>query len=171
MKSFIKGLSLATLFTLVAISGVASADQKLAVVNVQRILQSMPQVAVIEQNIQAEFAGQIQEMQRLNNDGNFLLEKLKRERPTLSPTAISELEGQINGLSQQLQQKGQPLQENMKRRTEEERMKLFALIQQAIEGIAKKGRYDMVLNANAVPFTDDKYDISDKVLEQVSKAN
>jgi outer membrane protein len=170
LKSFIKGLSLAALFTLAAMSGAANADQKIGVVDVQRVLQSLPQVAVIEQTIQAEFAAQIQDVQNLSSEGNFLVEKLNRERATMSATAISDLEAQINTLGQQLQQKGGPLQENMKRRTEEERRKLFGLIQQAIDGIAKKSKYDMVLNKNAVPYSVDKYDISDDVLDQVSKA-
>jgi len=170
LKSFIKGLSVAALFTLASISSMANADQKIGVVDVQMVLQSLPQVAVIEQTIQSEFAGQIQEVQKLSSDGNFLVEKLNRERATMSATAISNLESQINTLGQQLQQKGGPLQENMKRRTEEERRKLFSLIQQAIDGIAKKGRYDMVLNKNAVPYSVDKWDISEDVLKQVSKA-
>lgn len=164
-------LSLAALFTLTTISATANAELKLAVVNVQQILQSLPQVAVIEQNINAEFADQIQEVQRLRSDGSFLLEKLQREKATMSAEQIKELENQINSLGQQLQAKGQPLQQNMQRRTEEERRKLFGLIQQAIDAIASKGNFDMVLNSNAVPFSKAKYDISIEVQEQVSKAN
>ena len=171
MKSYIKGLSLAALFSLAAISGAANAEQKLAVVNVQQVLSALPQVAVIEQTINAEFAQQIQEVQRLSADGNFLLEKLQREKATMSASQITELENQVNGIGQQLQAKRQPLAEKMESRTNEERRKLFALIQQAIDGIAAKEKYDMVLNANAVPFTNPKFDISQKVLEQVSKAN
>ena len=171
MKSFIKGLSFAILFTLATISGAANAEQKFGVVDVQQVLQALPQVAVIEQTIQAEFAEQIQEVQRLRSDGNFLLEKLQREKATMSAEQITELEGQVNAVGQQLQDKGQPLQENMQRRTEEERRKLFGLIQQAIEAIATKDNYDLVLNSNAVPFSDPKFNISQEVLEQVSKAN
>lgn len=171
LKSYIKGLSLAALFSLAAISGAANAEQKLAVVNVQQVLSALPQVAVIEQTINAEFAQQIQEVQRLSADGNFLLEKLQREKATMSASQITELENQVNGIGQQLQAKRQPLAEKMESRTNEERRKLFALIQQAIDGIAAKEKYDMVLNANAVPFTNPKFDISQKVLEQVSKAN
>lgn len=164
-------MSLAALFTFVTMSSAAKAEQKLAVVNVQEVLQALPQVAVIEQNIQAEFADQIQEVQRLRSDGNFLLEKLQREKATMSADQITDIEGQVGTLSQQLQAKGQPLQENMQRRTEEERRKLFALIQQAIDGIAGKEGYDLVLNSNAVPFSDPKFDISQQVLDQVSKIN
>jgi outer membrane protein len=171
LKSFIKGLSLATLFALATLSSVANAQQKFAIVDVQQVLQALPQVAVIEQTINAEFAEQIQEVQRLSADGNFLLEKLQREKATMSATQISELETQINGIGQQLQERRQPLQQAMQRRTEEERRKLFALIQQAIDGIASKEKYDMVLNSNAVPYSSPKFDISQKVLDQVSKAN
>jgi outer membrane protein len=59
----------------------------------------------------------------------------------------------------------------MQRRTEEERRKLFALIQQSINAIADKEGFDMVLNSNAVPFSAEKFDISQKVLDQVSKIN
>lgn len=171
MKSFIKGLSLAALFTLATLSSAVNAEQKLAVVDVQQVLQALPQVAVIEQTINAEFEPQIQEVQRLSADGNFLLEKLQRERATMSPDQITELEAQVNDIGQQLQEKRTPLQQNMQRRTEEERRKLFALIQQAIDTIASKDKYDMVLNSNAVPFSQTKYDISQEVLEQVSKVN
>ncbi|MFT6269368.1 MAG: outer membrane protein [Alphaproteobacteria bacterium] len=170
MKSFIKGLSLAALFTLAAISGAANAQQKLAVVDVQDVLLALPQVEIIEGAIEAEFTEQMKEVKRLNSDGKFLLEKLQREKATMSAQQILDLEGQINTVGQQLREKGKPLQENMKRRTEEERNKLFGLIQQAIDDIAKEDDYDMVLNSNAVPFSKSSFNITQQVLEQVSKA-
>lgn len=169
MNRFIKGASLALLFTMATISGAANAEQKLAVVNVQQVLTALPQFALIEQNIQAEFADQIQEVQRLRSDGNFMLEKLQREKATMSEDQIKELENQVNAIGQQLQQKGQPLQQEVQRRTEEEQRKLVGLIQQAIQGIAKEGKYDMILSANAVPYFTEKDDISQQVLDQVSK--
>lgn len=164
-------MSIAVVFSLATMSGAAKAEQKLAMVDVQQVVQALPQVAVIEQTIQAEFAEQIQEVQRLRSDGEFLLEKLQREKATMSAEQIKALEEQVNTVGQQLQQKGQPLQQNMQRRTQEERNKLFLLIQQAVTAIATEEGYDMVLNANAVPYTKPEYDISQKVLEQVSKAN
>ena len=169
MNSFIKGLSLAVLFTLATISSAANAEQKFAVVNVQQIVQAMPQFAAIDQTIQAEFGEQIQEITRLRADVNFLLEKLQRERATMSAAQIKELEGQVNVSGKQLQEKGQPLQQEVQGRTEEERRKLLTLIQQAIDNVAAKKGYDMVLNANAVPYSNEKFDISQQVLDIVSK--
>lgn len=152
------------------ISSAANAAEKIGVVDVQLVLQALPQVATIEDSINAEFADDIQEVQRLRSDGNFLVEKLQREEATMAETQIKELQQQINDVGQQLQAKGQPLQQNMQRRTQEERNKLLGLIKQSIDAIAAAGSYDMILNASAVPFMKDEFDISQQVLEQVSKA-
>ena len=47
--------------------------------------------------------------------------------------------------------------------------KLLGLIKQAIDSVAAKGKYDLVLNAGAVAYTADEHDISEQVLEQVKK--
>lgn len=165
----IKGLALTLLFSLASVSTVAQAEQKLAVVNVQQILVALPQFAAIDQTIQAEYSEQIQEVQRLQNDGNFLLEKLQRERATMSETQIKELEEQVVSARQQLQAIAQPLQQAIQQRTDEERRKLVDLIQQAISGIAAKDGYDMVLSVAAVPYFSPKSDISQQVLDQLTK--
>nr|WP_136251636.1 OmpH family outer membrane protein [Ningiella ruwaisensis] len=171
MKSLNKALSIAAILGLSLMSVVASAAQKIAVVDVQLVLQSLPQVAAIEQKINSEFEAQIQEVTAMREEGNFLMEKLQREAATMSEEQKQELQQQIQALGQQMQQKGQPLQQNMQRRTAEERNKLLGLIKQAIDGIAAADGYDMVINAQSVPFAKDQFDISQKVLDQVSKAN
>ena len=71
----------------------------------------------------------------------------------------------------QLAEKGQPLQQEIQRRQNEERNKLLALIKQAIDAVAAKDGYDMVFNANSVAFTSEEHDLSERVLEQVNKIN
>ncbi len=171
MKSLNKALSVAAILGLALVSTVASAAQKVGVIDVQLVLQSLPQVATIEQTINAEFQDQIQEVTAMREEGNFLVEKLQREAATMSEEQKQQLQEQIAVLGQQMQQKGQPLQQNMQARTAEERNKLLALIKQAIDTIAAKEGYDMVLNAQSVPFAKDEFDISQQVLSQVSKAN
>jgi outer membrane protein len=171
LKSLNKALSIAAILGLSLVSSMASAEQKMAVIDVQMVLQSLPQVAVIEQKINAEFQDQIQEVTAMREEGNFLVEKLQREAATMSEDQKASLQQQIAAIGQQMQQKGQPLQQNMQRRTTEERNQLLGLIKQAIDGVAKADGYDMVLNAQSVPFSKDEFDISQKVLDQVSKAN
>lgn len=169
MKGLFKGFAVAIVMTVASWSGAANAEQKIGLVDVQFVLQSLPQVATIEQSINAEFADQIQEVQRLRSDGQYLVEKLQREEATMSETQIKELQQQINDVGKQLQEKGQPLQQNMQIRTQQERDKLLGLIGQTVNLIADKEGYDMILSRNAVPFSKPEFDISQKVLDEVSK--
>jgi len=153
------------------ISAAANAAQKVGVIDVQAVLQSLPQVAVIEQTINAEFESQIQEVNTMREEGNFLVEKLQREAATMSQEQQTELQQQIAALGQQLQQKAQPLQQSMQARSAQERDKLLGQIKQAIDSIAAKDGFDMIVNAQSVPFAKPEFDISQKVLEQVTKAN
>jgi outer membrane protein len=171
LKSLNKALSIAAILGLALTSAMANAAQKVAVVDVQLVLQSLPQVAVIEQTINEEFQEQIQEMTAMREEGSFLVEKLQREAATMSEEQQEALRQQIQTLSQTMQQKGGPLQQNMQNRTTEERNKLLSLIKQAVDSIAAAEDYDMVINAQSVPFAKDEFDISQKVLDQVSKAN
>ena len=89
----------------------------------------------------------------------------------MSEIQIKDLKQQFNDVGVQLQQKGQPLQQNMQRRSNEEREKLVAMILQAVGTIAEKEGYDMVLNRSSVPYAVDGLDISQQVLDEVSKVN
>ncbi|GLR70827.1 OmpH family outer membrane protein [Agaribacter marinus] len=171
MKTLNKGLAFFALVGFSVMSVAANAAEKIAVVNMQLIIQSLPQVAAVEQAINEEFKDQRQELQKLQSDGNFMMEKLQREAATMSEDEKVKLQTQIQELSQQLQQKGQPLQQSIQRRTNEERQKLIILIRQAIASIAEAEGYDLIVDASAVSFAKPEYDISSKILDQVSKAN
>ena len=57
------------------------------------------------------------------------------------------------------------------RRQNEERNKILALIKQAIDSVAADNDYDLVLDAPAVVYADESNDLSQKVLDQLSKLN
>jgi len=83
---------------------------------------------------------------------------------TKSQRKLAELQADFN-------LKGQALQEDQRRRFNEEQQKVFEKIQTNVESIAKSEGYDMVLNRQAVVYSNDKNDISAKVIQQVSKGN
>ena len=153
------------------VSASAMAEQKIGVVDVQGVFQAMPQAAEISNNIQVEFKAQIDEVNQLQKDGQFYAERLQRDAATMSEQEKKELQQKIQGVREQLAEKGQPLQQNIQRRSNEERNKLLGLIKQAIDGVAKKEGYDLVLTSNAVSFSKEQHDISEQVLNQVKKTN
>jgi outer membrane protein len=89
---------------------------------------------------------------------------MSADERTKSQRKLAELQADFN-------LKGQALQEDQRRRFNEEQQKVFEKIQTNVESIAKSEGYDMVLNRQAVVYSNDKNDISAKVIQQVSKGN
>lgn len=151
-------------------TAVQAAEQKFGVVDVQGIVRSLPQFAEIAQIVTGEFKDQIQEVNTQSEEYNFLIQKLQRESATMSDADKTKLEDQIIALQKTLQEKTGPLQKDMQTREQEEQRKLLGLVMQAVEKIAAEGKYDVVLNRSTTPFVKPEFDISQQVLEQVTKA-
>lgn len=171
MKKFTKNLIAGAVLSTALITGAAQAEQKIAVVDVQQVFAAMPQAASIQQTIQEEFKDQIQAVNAQREELNFLSQKLQRESATMSEDEQKKLQEQILALGEDYQAKAQPLQQNIQRRQGEERNKVLGVIKQAIDSVAAKQKYDIVLEAKAVAFANQEFDISTQVLEQASKSN
>lgn len=171
MKTFTQTLIKTLLLATIAVSASASAMQKIAVVDVQAVLQSLPQTQAIVTSINNEFKAQFEEVQSLQKDGEFNVEKLRRDGATMSEAEKKELEAKIMDIRAQLQQKATPLQQEVQRRQNEEQTKLLGLVKQAIDAISAAEDFDLVLNAGAATFVKPEFNISQKVIDRVSQAN
>ena len=89
----------------------------------------------------------------------------------MSEDQQDELKKTIIEQQKTLEEKGKPLQAAMQRRGAEEQNKIFALVQQSIEKIAKDGNYDVILHKTSVAFVakSTSADISQKVADIVKK--
>lgn len=171
MKQYAKHMIAAAMIGSAALSSPVMAEQKIGIVDVQAIFQAMPQAAELQEIINNEFKVQIEEVQQLQRDVAFYTEQLQRESATMSEQQITELQQKIIGLRENYAAKGQPLQQNIQRRSTEERNKLLALIKQAIDKIAADQDFDIILNAGSASFATEDLDVSAQVLEQVQKLN
>jgi outer membrane protein len=171
LKKFTKSLIAGAIFTTAIASSSVLAEQKIGVVNVQGIFQAMPQAASIQETIAAQFKDKTEEVSRLEKDIKYYLEKNQRDAATMSAKEKTELEGKIIALREEYTGKAQPLQKEIQARLQEEQNKLLGLIKQAIDAVAAKDKYDVILNSNAVAFINPDNEISKSVLDQVTKIN
>lgn len=172
MKKFIKSIALATVASGAILSSAASAaDQKIAVVNFQEVMAKIPQTAAVMQSLEAEFKDQKAVLAQLQKDLQYYQEKKKRDSSLMSKKEIEDLDKKMAELFQEYQTKGKELQDAAGARQNEEQNKIIALVRQAIDGIATKDKLDLVLQAQAVAFVKPDANITDKVVEQVSKLN
>lgn len=155
--------------SLLLASAAMAADQKIAVVNFQEVMSKIPQSAAIMQSLEAEFKDEKAQITQLEKDIKYYQEKLQRDGSLMAAKEKTDLETQIGTLYQDYQTKGKAFQQKIGVRQNEETNKIIALVRQAVDNIAAKDKYDLILEQKAVVFSKPEKSITDQVVEQVSK--
>lgn len=171
MKKTFKTLAFTLAATTSLMAASAQAADKIGIVNVQAVVQQLPQMAQIQETIREEFKEEMDAIKKIEKDIAYYGEKYQRDKSLMTPEQIKELEKQITDLQKDYATKGKTLENNLRRRQGEEQNKILALVKQAIDNVAEAGKFDIVLQQNAVAYQKDIEDISSKVVEQVSKLN
>ena len=170
MNKFIKSLVMTTAASGMLLAGSAmAADQKIGVVNFQEIMSKIPQTAVVMQTLEAEFKDEKAVLAQLEKDIKYYQEKKERDGSLMSKKDKEALDKNIGTKYQEYQVKGKAFQQKTGVRQNEETNKIIALVRQAIDNIAAKEKYDMILEQKAVVFSKPKHSITSKVVEKVSK--
>jgi outer membrane protein len=146
-----------------------AADQKIAVVNFQEVMGKIPQTATIMQGLEVEFKDDKAVLAQLEKDIKYYQEKKNKEALVMTAEEIKDVDAKIGTLYKDYQTKGKAFQQATGLRKNEETNKIVALVRQAIDNIAAKGKYDLVLEQQAVVFSKPDASITDEVVEQVSK--
>jgi len=146
-----------------------AADQKIGVVNFQEVMSKIPQTAALMQSLEAEFKDEKAVITQLEKDIKYYQEKLKRDGALMAVKEKDELNAKVKSLFQEYQAKGKALQDKASQRQNQETNKIIALVRQAVDNIAAKEDYDLVLSQQAVVFSKPDSSITDIVVEHVSK--
>ncbi len=172
MNKLIKSIVMTTAASgfLLASSAMA-ADQKIAVVNFQEVMGKIPQTAAVMKSLEEEFKDDKAVLAQLEQDIKYQQEKKKRDGSLMSAKEIEDLDAKIGTLFQDYQVKGKAFQQKTGVRKNEEQNKIVALVRQAIDNIAAKGDYDLVLEQSAVVYSKPDSTITAEVVKQVSKLN
>lgn len=166
-----KTLAITTAASSMILASSAMAAQKIAVVNFQEIMGKIPQTALVVQQLEEEFKDEKAVLAQLEKDIKYFQEKKKRDSSLMSAKEIDELDQQIASKFQEYQIKGKAFQQSTGLRQNEETNKILAIVKQAIDNIAAKDKYDLIIEQKAVVFTKPENSITDKVIEQVTKLN
>ncbi|MDN3377983.1 MULTISPECIES: OmpH family outer membrane protein [unclassified Pseudoalteromonas] len=171
MKKSFKSSAIAILATLMMGTSASAFAHKVGIVDMQEIYKQIPQMAKVEQTLQTEFAERRQELEKLQGDIRFEAEKFKREATTMSQAQKDALREKVEGMQKSLAEKGRPLEQEIKARQNQELAKVQKLIIDAIQDVAKAGKYDEVKVKDTTIYFNPKTvsDLSDKVVEKVSK--
>lgn len=151
-------------------STAAHAEMTMAVIDTNYIMAKVPQKDAINQKLKDEFSGREDELKRLG-------EEIERERKdyiknaaTMSESQATEKKRAIQKKISDFQLKEAAFKEDVEKRSREEQQKLGMQIRSAVEAVAKKGNYNMLIDRQAAPYIDSSVpDVTDQVLAELSK--
>jgi outer membrane protein len=170
LNKFIKSLVVTTAASGMLLAGSATAaDQKIGVVNFQEIMSKIPQTAIVMQKLEAEFKDEKAVIAQLEKDIKYFQEKKQRDGALLTKKEKEQLDTDIATKYQSYQAKVAAFQQATGARQNEETTKIIAIVREAIDGIAKSDKYDLILEQKAVVFSKPKSSITNEVVEIISK--
>jgi outer membrane protein len=146
----------------------ASAETRIAFVEVARLLQDSPQVQQVRDRIKSEFARRDDELVAQQKQLQQLEDKLNRDGAIMSEAEAARLERDIIARRRKLKNEQTAFQEDLALRQNEELGKLRKVIAEVIVEVARQEQLDLVLESGVV-WASDRANITDKVLQRLRK--
>lgn len=150
-------------------SAAAHADVKIGVVDVPLVLSKLPQKDEVSDKLKKEFADRVQKVEKMRTELQALENKLQKDGAVMSENEQSEQLRKLKSLQAQYQIEGQSLDEDSRRRQAEERNTLLQKVKTAIDAVAEREGFDVVLQGGGVVYAKPNIDLSDKVIREITK--
>src|SRR6202047_4092844 len=145
------------------ISGPASAEVKMGVVNFQKLLEDAPQTKTAMQALENEFAPRRRELLTMQNDLKARDEKLQKEGAVMSEADRAKAEKSLRDQQREFSRKAGEFQDDASTRRNEEIGKVQRYLVTEIQGYANAQGFDLVLG-DGVFFAKGPLDITANVL-------
>lgn len=152
-----------------ALTAPVHADVKIGFVNTARVLEQAPQAKAARERLQQEFSPRESDIVSVQRALKGMQERLERDGPTLSESERGKLEREILSQQRDLKRAQGEFSEDLNLRRNEEFGRLQREAAEAIVGIAREDKFDLVLEAGVV-FASDKVDVTDKVITRLREA-
>jgi outer membrane protein len=145
------------------VSGPASAEMKMGVVNFQKLLEEAPQTKTAMQALENEFAPRRRELLTMQNDLKARDEKLQKEGAVMSEADRAKAEKTLRDQQREFSRKAGEFQDDASTRRNEEIVKVQRYLVTEIQGYANAQGFDLVLG-DGVFFAKGPLDITAQVL-------
>jgi len=166
MKFGIKTLMLA--LALSASTSVFAADLKVAVIDMRVILSKSPQAQAATQKLQGEFKAREEKIVSLEKALKEKMEKMQRNSAIMSETEKNKFEKDVIASQRELQRLQTEFREDAAARQQEETKKLIDGVNLAVNAIAQKDKYDLIIHREAMSYASTQIDITDKVIAAIA---
>ena len=146
-----------------------AADYKIGVVNVQKVLTSIPQTEAATKKLEKEFGSRDRGIGKDNKALEELADRLKKDGAIMSDSERSRVERDIQTKQRDLKRKAEEFQEDLNFRRNEEMQAIQKKIAANVRDYAKENAFDFVLVNSAVYFSV-RVDLTGAIVERMKKA-
>jgi outer membrane protein len=145
---------------------------KIGYINSQQILASSPEAAAAQQQFDREMQGYQTEVQQLEEEINGMTQRLEQQQLTLSPEAKASREQAIPAKVTEYQTRTQQLQGLAEQRQRELVQPVMDRITVVIEAVREEGQYSLILDvaAGAIISADSTLDLTSEVIRRMGVA-
>jgi outer membrane protein len=134
-------------------SQIASAQAKVAVINLQKAVLESDEIKKASTELEAKFKPRQQELEKLQNEIQVIQQQLQSNAGKLNPQAEADLNAQGAKKQRELQRKGEDLQADVDRERNEILGKSTQKMGEVVKKLAEEKGYDLVVDiSNTIYF-------------------
>jgi outer membrane protein len=160
-------LSFVTAVCLLLVTTLASADSKIAVIDVQQILQKSPQMAAINDQLTKQFKPRQDKLAAAQKALQDESDNLNRNAATMNVNDRNKLQDKILADKANFEASAVAFRRDLADAQNRDLQGFMNKLSAVVNSIAKSGNYDLILQRSGVPYAKDNMDITAQVLKQL----
>ena len=169
MKNVLKITMLSAALALGSFGVAQAADQKIGTINVGYVMNKIPQTKAADARVNAALASKKKSLDKLQSEAQALQKVIAD--PNTTPEVRQQKQREMQLLDAQFKVKQDEYVQEARKLSQKEMMDIEKKVGDAVEKVVEKEGFSMIIEARSVISLKDKSaDISDKVIELVSKS-
>ncbi len=140
---------------------------KIGVVDLQKIIQTSPQMQTIQQSLEQKFRPRRDALVATEKQLKDKIDAFKRDSSVLNATQKRDNEREIVAMQQKFERDGQTYQQELSTAHNQAMEDFYAKVRAAIATVSKNEHYDLVIQKDAAPFTSEKLDVTKQVIAAI----
>lgn len=142
---------------------------KIGVVEVKQVLQKIPQMTAVNQELEKQFKPRQQKLDEAQNALKADLEKMNRDGAVMNESDKAQLQDKIINERANVQALASTFQQDLNNAQSRAMQKLLTDVAKVVNKIAQDQKYDLILQGESVPYSNKRLNITDQVIADLSK--
>lgn len=161
-------LCLLATVVLAAPNAAQAADYRIGVVNAVKVLESAPQAEAARAKLEKEFAPRDRKLVEDQKDLKKMEDRLAQDGAIMSQAERDKLHNEVINRRRELKRNQDEFRDDLNFRRNEEFGKIQRLVVDAIQAVAKEGKYDLIMGEGVI-YASKRVDITQKVIDHLKQ--